>query len=82
MFEQLEKWYPGRFTVEYDRDIADYVYETRKLATLAGKKLHGKRHHINKFKNLYPDGLMRHFRTTTCRRMLPDGSEVEKPERM
>lgn len=55
MFTQLEKWHPGRFTVEYDRDIADYVYETEKLATLAGKKLHGKRNHINKFKNLYPD---------------------------
>ena len=55
MFAQLETWYPGRFTVEYDRDIADYVYETEKLATLAGKKLHGKRNHINKFKNLYPD---------------------------
>ena len=55
MFAQLDKWYPGRFTVEYDRDIADYVYETEKLATLAGKKLHGKRNHINKFKNLYPD---------------------------
>ena len=40
MFSQLEIWYPGRFTVEYDRDIADYVYETEKLATLAGKKLH------------------------------------------
>ncbi len=54
MFTQLESWYPGRFTVEYDRDIADYVYESEKLATLAGKKLHGKRNHINKFKSLYP----------------------------
>lgn len=55
MFTQLESWYPDRFTVEYNRDIADYVYETEKLATLAGKKLHGKRNHINKFKTLYPD---------------------------
>ncbi len=55
MFAQLENWYPGRFTVEYNRDIADYVYETEKLATLAGKKLHGKRNHINKFKALHPD---------------------------
>ena len=55
MFAQLERWYPGRFTVEYDRDIADYVYESEKLANLAGKKLHGKRNHINKFKSLYPD---------------------------
>ena len=39
MFSQLEEWYPGRFTVEYNRDYADYVYETEKLATLAGKEL-------------------------------------------
>lgn len=52
---QLEEWYPGEFFVEYDRDQADYVYEREKLATLAGKKLHGKRNHINKFKALYPD---------------------------
>lgn len=55
MFDQLDGWYPGRFTIEYNRDLADYVYETEKLAILAGKKLHGKRNHINKFKALYPD---------------------------
>lgn len=55
MFAQLEELYPGRFTIEYNRDLADYVYESEKLATLAGKKLHGKRNHINKFKTLYPD---------------------------
>ena len=49
-FAQLEEWYPGRFQIEYDRDSADYVYESEKLATLSGKKLHGKRNHINKFK--------------------------------
>lgn len=54
-FEQMEDWFPDRFKVEYVRDVADYVYETEKLATLAGKKLHGKRNHINKFKNLYSD---------------------------
>lgn len=54
-FAQLEAFYPGRFTVEYDRDEADYVYEREKLDTLAGKKLHGKRNHINKFKSLYED---------------------------
>ena len=54
-FAQLEEWYPGRFHIEYDRDSADYVYESEKLSTLSGKKLHGKRNHINKFKNLYGD---------------------------
>ena len=54
-FEQLEEWYPERFEIEYDRDVADYIYETEKLATLAGKKLHSKRNHINKFKELHPN---------------------------
>lgn len=54
-FDQMEKWFPGRFQIEYVRDVEDYVYETEKLATLAGKKLHGKRNHINRFKALYPD---------------------------
>lgn len=53
-FALLDLWYPGRFTVAYDRDAADYVYETEKLTTLAGKKLHGKRNHINNFKKQYP----------------------------
>lgn len=54
-FASLEEWYPGRFAVAYDRDAADYVYESEKLITLAGKKLHGKRNHINKFKATYED---------------------------
>lgn len=54
-FEQLNSWYPDKFDIEYVRDIADYVYETEKLATLAGKKLHGKRNHINKFIKTNPD---------------------------
>ena len=37
MFAQLESWYPGRFSVEYDRDIADYVYESGK-ACHTGRK--------------------------------------------
>ena len=40
MFAQLDKWYPKKFFIEYNRDLADYVYETEKLASLAGKKLH------------------------------------------
>ncbi|WP_461812333.1 DUF2156 domain-containing protein [Faecalimonas sp.] len=49
-FKQLNEWYPNEFQITYDRDIADYVYESEKLITLSGKKLHGKRNHINKFK--------------------------------
>ncbi len=53
--EQLEELFPGMFEMEYTRHIADYIYETEKLATLSGKKLHGKRNHINKFKAMYDD---------------------------
>lgn len=54
-FEQLEEWYPDMFEIQYNRDVADYVYESEKLATLSGKKLHGKRNHINKFKATFED---------------------------
>lgn len=52
-FALLEEWYPGRFQITYNEDVADYIYEAEKLATLAGKKLHAKRNHINKFKQTY-----------------------------
>ncbi|MCU6760938.1 Uncharacterized conserved protein [uncultured Roseburia sp.] len=54
-FEKLNSWFPGRYKIAYDRDMADYVYETEKLASLSGKKYHGKKNHVNKFKKLYPD---------------------------
>lgn len=52
-FAKLECWFPEMFQIEYKRDSADYVYESETLATLAGKKLHGKRNHINKFKSVF-----------------------------
>ncbi len=52
-FEQLEQWYPGRFQIKYDEDRADYVYESEKLASLSGKKLHSKKNHVNRFKAVY-----------------------------
>jgi hypothetical protein len=54
-FASIEEFYPDKFQIEYDRDVADYVYETEKLATLAGKKYHSKRNHINRFLELYPN---------------------------
>lgn len=54
-FARLEGFYPGMLEITYDRDYADYVYEAEKLRTLSGKKYHGKKNHINKFKALYPD---------------------------
>lgn len=54
-FDRLEAFYPGEFDISYERDYADYVYETEKLINLSGKKYHSKKNHINKFKALYPD---------------------------
>lgn len=54
-FARLEELYPERFAIRYNRDYADYVYETEKLATLAGRKYHSKKNHVNKFKKLYED---------------------------
>ncbi|MGN0132570.1 MAG: DUF2156 domain-containing protein [Lachnospiraceae bacterium] len=54
-FERLEQMFPGKFQIAYERDAADYVYESEKLISLAGKKLHGKRNHINNFIKTYPD---------------------------
>lgn len=54
-FQRLEELYPGRFQVTYQRDSADYVYEAEKLRSLSGKKLHGKRNHIHRFKDNFPD---------------------------
>lgn len=51
--EMLEELYPETFEFSYDRNSDNYYYSTESLATLAGKKLHAKRNHINKFKSLY-----------------------------
>ena len=54
-FELLEQLFPEKYSIEFNRDVADYVYEVEQLTSLAGKKLHGKRNHINKFKENNPD---------------------------
>lgn len=54
-FEQIEEWYPGQYQMTVNRDYCDYIYSREKLATLAGKKLHGKRNHIHRFEEQHPD---------------------------
>ena len=51
----LESQFPGRFSWEEDRDGWDYVYDIHRLADLTGKKLHGKRNHIHRFDQRFPD---------------------------
>lgn len=54
-YELLEQLFPQKYSIEFDRDAADYIYEVEQMVSLAGKKLHGKRNHINKFKENNPD---------------------------
>lgn len=47
----VERWVdPGRYRVEPDRDNSDYVYLAEDLRTLAGRKFHRKKNHLNKFR--------------------------------
>lgn len=51
----LERWFPGRFTVRSARDTHDYVYSLDALADLKGRKLQKKRNHFNRFRTENPD---------------------------
>lgn len=51
----LESAYPNRFSFTEVRDNFDYIYARENLATLAGGKYHGKRNHIARFKDNFPD---------------------------
>ena len=52
---QLELLRPGQYLIRPDRDGWDYLYDINRLADLGGKKLHGKRNHIHRFEERYPD---------------------------
>lgn len=49
--ERLETCFPGKFQIESVREEWDYIYLREKLATLSGKKYHGKRNHIARFQD-------------------------------
>ena len=72
------------------KDLYDYVYESKSLATLSGKKLHSKRNYINRFKSLdwsfediTPENIdeCRQMSLEWCRRNNCDENE-EKSEEM
>lgn len=48
--QELETIFPNAFEYKYNRGHCDYIYAREDLATLRGKKYHGKRNHIKRFK--------------------------------
>lgn len=53
--QTLETLYPGEFRFCCDADYFDYVYDINDLADLKGKKYHGKRNHLHRFQEAFPD---------------------------
>ena len=51
----IEALYPGKFRFHCDEASFDYVYAIDDLAELKGKKYHGKRNHVNRFQQTFPD---------------------------
>ena len=46
---ELDAEFPGRFSFESEELFADYIYSAERLATYAGKAMHGKKNHCNRF---------------------------------
>ena len=53
--DKLNALYPGVLKYHENRDFAEYVYNSKDLIELSGKKYHGKRNHISNFAARYPD---------------------------
>ena len=53
--QMLDELYPGKFSFTAREGSFDYVYAIDDLAELKGKKYHGKRNHLNRFRENYPD---------------------------
>jgi uncharacterized protein len=47
--EDLKEAFGETFHIEEDRDNFDYIYDSSKLISLSGKKLHSKKNHYNNF---------------------------------
>jgi hypothetical protein len=89
MRDIFEEAFPNKeLHFEADRPNYDYVYDTKELIELSGKKFHGKRNHLNYFLNNYEyeyreitedmaDDAMRFIREFNERKNLQDPHERE-----
>ncbi|MBT9152058.1 MAG: hypothetical protein DDT35_00270 [Firmicutes bacterium] len=50
---EVEQVMPDTFKYRLNRDGSDYIYHAADLATLAGRKFHDKRNHVNRFRRTY-----------------------------
>ena len=73
--DELDSLFPNHFTFRRETANQDYIYTSRDLATLAGKKYHSKRNHISKFYRTYAD---RTCFKTLDKSNLADAMEVMK----
>lgn len=55
---------PERYLVKEEEGASDYIYSAESLKTLAGKKLHKKKNHLNAFKKNFAGRY--EYRTLTC----------------
>lgn len=53
--DELEKIKPDYFECTADRDEFDYIYLTKDLIELKGRKFHSKKNHVNGFRKTYRD---------------------------
>lgn len=51
----LESTFPSKFEFVRSPENQDYIYLTKDLVMLSGKKFHAKRNHISRFYRTYPD---------------------------
>ncbi len=80
---QLEEVFPGCFEYSSSRNFFDYIYPAEKLATLSGKKLHGKRNHINRFveENDWSYRALTRSMESECMDMLSDWENANEDQR-
>ena len=53
--DELKNYPHANFSVIAERENFDYVYLAQDLINLAGRKFHGKKNHLNSFRNEYPN---------------------------